>query len=203
MARILTPSLGSKDSYTHAERRRSGTVKRMLSYLYTDDHEQEDASEARDNKTEERDKRAEQDASSDSASDSIGPPASIGFNNIKVYVTAEKFGIEPLRKMARKRFANWYKLYRGDQFAEATRQALEMPPPHDRDLRKTVLNAIRGFVDDEYQWLASNDALLDVLGQCDALKDVSKAVISLCGVGVMGYIKQMEALQLRVCCSIC
>ena len=165
----------------------------MLSYLYTGDYDQCDSADG-DN---------DEQKGGNPSYGTPEPPAAIGFNNIKLYVTADKFHIESLKNLAKSRFIAWYKKYRGEKFVEVTRLALLSAPPHDRELREAVLNALKRAVDDEHERMIANDNLINVLDECGALKDMFKKVVTYSADGSRKYVDQMRALQGRVICAVC
>ena len=125
------------------------TVKRMLSFIYDGDYDQ---------------------------GDSAGEEQ-IARNNIKLYVTADKFNIDSLKEVAKDRFIKWYKNYLGDKFKEITREALEAAPPHDDGIFDAVLDFLERRMVEERERLM-DDELVDVLEDCGALKEMFNRMVT-------------------------
>ena len=67
---------------------------------------------------------------------------SVGYANLDLYVTADKFMIETLKEAARKRFITWFESYDGSELASLTRKAFDILPPHDFDLREAIIQTV-------------------------------------------------------------
>lgn len=125
------------------------TVERMLSFLYEGDYDQGDSADEE----------------------------QVARNNIKLYVTADKFNIDSLKEVAKDRFIKWYKDYRGDKFKEVTREALKAAPPHDDGFSDAVTDSLERRMVEERERLM-DDELIDVLEDCGALKEMFKRMVT-------------------------
>ncbi|KAA8642915.1 BTB/POZ domain-containing protein [Aspergillus tanneri] len=133
------------------------TIKRVVSYLYLQDYDQErnglgcpESKEARsvancnsgatplDNAGETKSPEMETSlASISTASEATA------YNNLHVYIAADKFGIEPLKTLARDRLANWMRRnWNEEVFAQVVRDVLQSSPPHEKEFRDIVIGVI-------------------------------------------------------------
>lgn len=72
-----------------------------------------------------------------------GKQRAIAFNNLDVYIAADKFDIIPLKTLAAKRMALWMKVqWQSAAFLDMVQRVMESVPPHDLDLRNIVAKII-------------------------------------------------------------
>ncbi|KAL1955399.1 hypothetical protein VTO42DRAFT_8619 [Malbranchea cinnamomea] len=174
------------------------TVERMLSFMYTGDYQQEDVRHDSEEET-----NGERPSAMSTETDSDKLSLSVGFNNVKLYVVADKYGIEPLKALAQERFIDWFKRYSGEELAEVTRFALKSPPPHDDCLRKAIIDTVTDLVRLNLEWLAANDELINVVAECGAIDELLKELVAKGETDSNERRERMEKLRRRVLCAGC
>ncbi|GAD98475.1 conserved hypothetical protein [Paecilomyces variotii No. 5] len=127
------------------------TIGRIFAFMYLQDYDDEPLVELKDAtesvKVESESSPAPMDnsesESSEDYSSDIERKRIIAHNNILVYVTADKFGIVPLRYLAGKKFASWANSNWGcDAFYDIVQVVMTSSPPHDNYLRDVVVDVI-------------------------------------------------------------
>ncbi|KAJ5617572.1 BTB/POZ protein [Penicillium hordei] len=104
------------------------TIERVLSFLYLREYNEAPNPEDKSNDTE---------------------PKEIPLNNIEVFITADKFGIEPLKSLATQKFsrwatANWNSLV----FPDVAHEVMNSVPSHESSLREIIVDVISTHITD-------------------------------------------------------
>lgn len=120
-----------------------------------------------------------------SFSDEDNATASIAYNNIRVYAAADKFAIDPLKKLASGRFQRWVWLnYHHKPFPNIVREVLESVPANDTDMRPILVRCFIQHAGTMAKWTEMRSVLEDY-------KDLACAVLD-------GLIKKLETLTEEV-----
>jgi hypothetical protein len=142
-----------------------GTVKRMISYLYTLDYEDEEHFDAKamdslvglpvtDEEVEATSVRAQKKRRLTEES----RPAL--FSSVRVYAIAEKYDIPALKALAKERFSEWAKSnWSHKDFPILVREVFESTPSSDRGLRDVVSQLCAKYV----KPLTQGNGVLDVI----------------------------------------
>lgn len=148
----------------------SDTIRRLLSYLYLQDFDQDGSgpsyqevneAEKADHATREgpSDGISINETSESKALSAVGPDK-VPYNNLRVYMAADKFGIDPLKDLARDRLASWLKHnWDKEEFPQVVRSVFQFLPPHESELPDIVAHLIA----ENAQGLLKQESLLDLL----------------------------------------
>ncbi|KAL1850834.1 hypothetical protein Plec18167_002574 [Paecilomyces lecythidis] len=128
------------------------TIKRVLAFMYLQNYD-DGSSVQTENETEAEKpftslfgKASVKDPDSNNPEDSsedVDHRRFIAYNNIRVYVTADKFGIVPLRSLAGEKFASWANSnWNCAAFSDIVQEVMTYVPPHDTYLRDVVIDTI-------------------------------------------------------------
>ncbi|KAL3469489.1 BTB/POZ protein [Aspergillus californicus] len=126
-----------------------GTVERVVTFIYYEDYEQDGHVLDLESKT-----------SIPSIPPSTGKEQrSASYNNLRVYIAADKFGIEPLKKLASERFEHCCKkTVDDDSFLEVIEDVMTMAP-HDLILQAIISRVVAANVES----LVDNGSIRPVL----------------------------------------
>jgi hypothetical protein len=160
-------------------------------------------------------------ANDDLATASSMPTDQKGSCNIRVYVLADKYHIDPLKHLAKKKFRDWAQIHWSDNvFPGAVREILETVPEHDPALREIVDELIAQHAEclvlrEEFQGLIEDysnigtKVMLQILKQkadmSSELEKAKKAISKLTNAlekKEMG-IDTMTAINKLGCCKSC
>ncbi|RWQ98033.1 hypothetical protein C8Q69DRAFT_516927 [Paecilomyces variotii] len=129
-----------------------GTIERVLSFLYLQKYNQnghivpmDDDAEPKKPETELSESDIENSVSEDYAgcSADVEDKRAIAYNNIRVYIAADKYGIAPLKSLAGKQFASWTSSnWNSEAFDDIVQEVMTYVPPHDLHLRDVVIETI-------------------------------------------------------------
>lgn len=126
--------------------------------------------------------------------------ASAGYNNLDVYLIADKYGVGPLKDVARQKFIAWFKKYEGEELPDVTRKAFSTLPAHDHDLRNEIILSITNSTKGE---MFSGDEFVRVFVDCGVIDVICKNLFSRYKVGKEAYKDQQYGLEDKVVCADC
>lgn len=90
----------------------------------------------------------------------------IALNHIRVFVAADKFGIDPLKYLATTEFSNWATTnWNSSTFPEVVEEVMVSVPSHELDLQEVIARVLSAHIFD----LAQNPAMLDILNSFGSL----------------------------------
>ncbi|OAL38196.1 hypothetical protein AYO20_02648 [Fonsecaea nubica] len=166
------------------------TVKRMVSYMYTFDYEDEKnqslKSDDRSSVSPEEGEEAVEITSvkSDIVSDhNENQPALV--SSVRVYAIADKYGIPPLKELARQRFCDWAETnWLHEDFCSIAQEIFSSTPHNDRGLRDVVVQIVAMHANDliqkdEFRSLVEEVGDLGLGILCQVLKQHSEKVLDL------------------------
>ena len=131
------------------------TVRRMLSYMYTFDYQDE---------LDELQSEVEDSDEPNSLPTEDGGPAL--WSGVRVYALAEKYGMPELKEMAKKRFRAWVeKHWSSDDLPAMAKEIFETTPPADEGLRKTVTKVVATHIHE----LLPQESWAKVIGETSQL----------------------------------
>ncbi|CRG88890.1 hypothetical protein PISL3812_05925 [Talaromyces islandicus] len=135
----------------------ANTVRRFLSYLYTQDYDQGT------NTGEEPLACTQEDADTMSSTSQVQERA---HNNLLVYIAADKFGTDSLKQLARDRLATWAENNWSDEcFPDAVREIVSLAPPHETELTELLSDVMS----ENAQSLVERESMLDILEEAGVL----------------------------------
>lgn len=174
------------------------TIRRLISYLYLQDFDQDgsgssyqvlnetgivdhairEGSPMEINITETPETKAPSAAGTDE----------VPYNNLHVYVAADKFGIDSLKNLARDRLASWLQRnWDKEEFPQVVRSVFQSLPPHESQLPDIITHLISEKAED----LLKQESVLDLLQEFGGL---AIAVLK----EVVGYFQSSEAERKRL-----
>ncbi|KAJ9269898.1 hypothetical protein DTO212C5_4072 [Paecilomyces variotii] len=125
-----------------------GTIERVLSFLYLQKYNEnghivpmDDIAEPKKPEAEPSQSRMNDSDSEDSAD--VETKRAIAYNNIRVYIAADKYDIAPLKSLAGKLFESWTDSnWKSEAFDDIVQEVMTYIPPHDSHLRDVVVETI-------------------------------------------------------------
>ena len=166
------------------------TIRRLISYLYLQDFDQDGSGPSYQglNETEKSDYAAREGSPSSitDTSDTKAPSAvgsdKVPYNNLRVYMAADKFGIDPLKGLARDRLASWLQCnWDKQEFPQVVRCVFQSLPPHESQLPDFVAH----LISEEAESLLKQESVLDLL---EEFGDLTIAILK----EVVGSLKSSE-----------
>lgn len=146
------------------------TIERMLSFMYTGDYEDPEPEPEPDRKI----PVTGDNNNAPTNSNTYARAVSVGYANLDLYVTADKFMMETLKEVAKDRFLDWFMGYKGGELANVIRKAFTILPPHDSVFREAIIHTVaHSWPDAPYL----GDDLFRVLIDYGMMKDVFMAFI--------------------------
>lgn len=174
------------------------TIHRMGSYLYLQDFDQDgngssyqelDGTENTDHSTPEGLSREinRSEISETKASSAVGTDE-VPYNNLRVYVAADKFGVDKLKDLARDRMTSWLQCnWDKEEFPLAVRKIFQSLPLHESQLPDIVVH----LISEKAEHLLKQESVLDLLEEFGGL---AIAVLK----EVHGYFRDSEAERGRL-----
>jgi hypothetical protein len=99
----------------------------------------------------------------DNAAIELDSQKATAYNNLFVYLAADKFGILPLKQIALRKLSTWIMdHYMTSSFPEIALQIMESMPPHETSLLDLLAKVIS---ENLYDLVANND-ILELLREC-------------------------------------
>lgn len=154
------------------------TIERMLSFMYTGDYEDPEPEAERkipvSGDNENGDGDSDNNHNAPTIPNTYARAVSVGYANLDLYVTADKFMMETLKEVAKDRFLDWFMGYKGGELADVIRKAFAILPPHDNVFREAIIQTVaHSWADAPYL----GDDLFRVLIDYGMMKDVFMAFI--------------------------
>ena len=169
-----------------------------MSYLYLQDFDQDGSGPSYQelHETEKADYAAGEGAPSEisiTETSDTKAPSTVGsdkvpYNTLRVYMAADKFGIDPLKDLARDHLASWLQCnWDKQEFPQVVKCVFQSLPPHESQLPDFVTH----LISEEAESLLKQESVLDLLGE---FGDLTVAILR----EVAGNLKGSEGERKRL-----
>ncbi|CAI7627463.1 unnamed protein product [Penicillium viridicatum] len=142
------------------------TIERVLSYLYLREYDDSGTIQCR---TVPKPAPSITDVDSSSPGDKTNDTESannIGLNNVRVFITADKFGIVSLQSLATQKFSKWAaENWNSPVFPEVIQEVMESVPSYESSLQEVVVDIICTHIFN----LIENPGIIAVLNSFECL----------------------------------
>ncbi|OQD64155.1 hypothetical protein PENPOL_c008G09793 [Penicillium polonicum] len=142
------------------------TIQRVLSYLYLREYDDSGTIQCQ---TVPKPAPSITDVDSSSPGDKTNDTESaknIGLNNVRVFITADKFGIVSLQSLATQKFSKWAaENWKSPVFSEVIQEVMESVPSYESSLQEVVVDIIYTHIVN----LIENPGIIEVLNSFGCL----------------------------------